>query len=141
MKAIANSDKFEPGTRLRAWLFTILRNTFSTRYVKMKREPTGGMDCVSTLPRGEAAQQWSLELREVLTAIRRLPRANREVLVLVAMPGTSYEEAAEVCECPVGTIKSRLSRARRQLREILDFPPLPPASAPPPATSEAPSWA
>jgi RNA polymerase sigma factor (sigma-70 family) len=123
MKAIANTDKFEPGTRLRSWLFTIMRNTFSTRYIKMKREPTGRTECVSTTQRGEAAQQWSLELREVLAAVQRLPRANREVLVLVAMLDTSYEEMARICECPVGTIKSRLNRARRQLREMLDAPP------------------
>lgn len=123
MKAIANSDKFEPGTHLHSWLFTILRNSFSTRYVKMKREPTGAMECVSTWPRGEAAQQWALELSEVLAAIQRLPRLNREVLILVAMLGTRYEEAALICGCPVGTIKSRLNRARRQLREMLDLPP------------------
>ncbi|TPE51776.1 sigma-70 family RNA polymerase sigma factor [Amaricoccus solimangrovi] len=122
MKAIANTDKFQPGTRLRSWLFTIMRNSFSTRCVKANRERPGGADCVSALPWTEATQHWSSELREVMTAIRTLPRAQREVLVLVAMLGIEYDEAARICDCPIGTIKSRLNRAREQLRLALEPP-------------------
>lgn len=118
-KAIARIDQFQPGTRLRSWLFTILRNTFYTRYGKMSRERPGDADCVSSLPWTPATQEWSAELRTVLTAVRRLPQAQREALVLVAMLGVEYEEAAQICGCPIGTIKSRLNRARSQLTALL----------------------
>jgi RNA polymerase sigma factor (sigma-70 family) len=134
-KAIAKAHQFQPGTQLRSWLFTILRNTFYTRYGKMKRESPGGPDCVAALPWVPATQEWSAELRAVMAAVRRLPRTQREALVLVAMLGVEYEEAARICDCPIGTIKSRLNRARAHLKALLeakdDSPSVPkPPSAP-----------
>lgn len=113
-KAIANLHRFEPGTKLKSWLFTIMRNTFLTNVAKSRRETTGvEIEDPSSGP--QAPQEWSAQVREVRAAIGRLPQAQREVLVLVGMLGVSYEEAARICDCAVGTVKSRLSRARAAL--------------------------
>jgi RNA polymerase sigma factor (sigma-70 family) len=134
-KAITKIDQFEPGTRLQSWLFTILRNTFYTRCRKTNRERPGDVDCVSALPWSQATQEWSAELRSVLTAVRRLPQTQREVLVLVAMLGVEYEEAAKICGCPIGTIKSRLNRARAQLKAALKARSDGPSARTPPSIS------
>lgn len=111
-KGLANLDKFEPGTRMKSWLFTIMRNSFYTRAKASLREAPGLADCVSARPVVEATQEWSVRSREVHEAINRLTPAKREVLMLVGVLGVSYEEAAEVCRCSIGTVKSRLNRAR-----------------------------
>lgn len=113
-KAIANLHRFEPGTRLKSWLFTIMRNTFLSGVARSRRETTG-VDVEDAGTGREAPQEWSAQVREVRAAISRLPQAQREVLVLVGMLGVSYEEAARICDCAVGTVKSRLSRARAAL--------------------------
>jgi RNA polymerase sigma factor (sigma-70 family) len=118
-KAIANIDKFEPGTRMKSWLFTIMRNTFCTRIKAYRREAPGLMGCASERQAVESAQEWSVRCREVRAAINMLPRHQREVLVLIGVLGVSYDEAADICGCAIGTIKSRLSRARVGLLEIL----------------------
>lgn len=118
-KALANIDKYEPGTRLKSWLFTIMRNSFYTRAKKAAREAPGAADCVSDRPSMEATQEWSLRGAEVQEAINRLPPHQREVLVMIGVVGMSYEEAAEICGCAVGTIKSRLNRARLGILEDL----------------------
>jgi RNA polymerase sigma-70 factor (ECF subfamily) len=114
-KGIANIDKFTPGTRMKSWLFTIMRNTFCTRRLSQKREQPGLADCVSGRLAVEAPQLWSVRGAEVKAAIERLPPAQREVIVLIGMLGVSYEETAEICGCAIGTIKSRLNRARTAL--------------------------
>lgn len=118
-KALANLDKFEPGTRMKSWLFTIMRNTFYTRVRIAAREAPGAAECVSDRPAMEATQEWSVRGGEVRDAINRLPPHQREVLVLIGVLGMSYEEAAEICGCAVGTIKSRLNRARLGILEDL----------------------
>ena len=118
-KALAKIHQFEPGTRMKAWLFTIMRNTFYTRIAIANREAPGGADCASLIPTTEATQEWSLRGRELSEAIDRLSEPQREVIMMVAVMGTSYEEAAERCGCAVGTIKSRLNRARSTLLEEL----------------------
>jgi RNA polymerase sigma-70 factor (ECF subfamily) len=122
-KAIANVDKFRAGTRMKSWLFTIMRNSFSTRVVRSTREAPGAADCVSGQATAAPPQEWSAQVREVREAIARLPRPQREVLVLIGMLGMSYEETAGICGCAVGTVKSRLSRARSGLVELLERPP------------------
>jgi RNA polymerase sigma factor (sigma-70 family) len=111
-KGIANIDKFEPGTRMKSWLFTIMRNTFYTAVKTYNREAPGLLDCASARLTSEATQEWSVRGKEVHAAISRLPECHREVLVLVGVLGMSYDEAAEICGCAVGTVKSRLNRAR-----------------------------
>jgi RNA polymerase sigma factor (sigma-70 family) len=118
-KGIANIDKFEPGTRMKSWLFTIMRNTFYTRVKIAVREAPGLADCVSGRVTSEASQEWSAQAREVRAAIEQLPEHQREVLVLIGVLGMSYEETAEICGCAVGTVKSRLNRARAGILEFL----------------------
>ncbi len=114
-RALANAHRFESGTKLKSWLFTIMRNTFFTSAKRYAREHPGADDCVSTLGVSAPAQEWSQRSNEVGRALDNLPCDQREVVVLVAIAGFGYEEAAEICGCAVGTIKSRLSRARQQL--------------------------
>lgn len=118
-KALANLDKFEPGTRLKSWLFTIMRNTFCTRIKKSKRETIGIPEGIAAKLVTEATQEWTVQAEEVRRALERLPAHHREMLVLIVMLGERYEDAAEICGCAVGTVKSRLSRARQQLRREL----------------------
>ena len=118
-KALANIDRFQAGTRMKSWLFTIMRNTFYTKIKLYVREAPGAADCISGKPVMEASQEWSIRGLEVRDAINHLPRHHREVLVLIGVLGVSYEEAAEICDCPVGTVKSRLNRARSSILEYL----------------------
>ncbi|MBP0437597.1 sigma-70 family RNA polymerase sigma factor [Tianweitania sediminis] len=119
VKAIASINQFQPGTKLKSWLFTIMRNTFYTRTRRAKREQPGGADCISSYPSGEATQEWSLRGAEIERAIAALPEQQREVLILVGVLGVSYEESARICNCAIGTIKSRMNRARQSLLELL----------------------
>jgi len=118
-KGLANLDKFESGTRMKSWLFTIMRNSFYTRAKSSMREAPGLADCASGRPVTEATQEWSVRSREVHDAINRLPPAKREVIMLIGVLGVSYEEAAEVCHCSIGTVKSRLNRARASILQLL----------------------
>lgn len=118
-KGLANLDKFEPGTRMKSWLFTIMRNTYYTRIKIALREAPGLLDCVSTRLITEASQDWSVQSKEVHAAIQKLPSHQREVLMLIGVLGVSYEETAEICGCAVGTVKSRLNRARAGVLESL----------------------
>lgn len=119
MKALANLDKFEPGTKLKSWLFTIMRNTFYTRSKVLGREAPGLEECVSGDSPMDATQEVQARAREVQRALAKLPPHYREVLTLVAILGESYESAAEICDCAVGTVKSRLNRARHQILQEL----------------------
>lgn len=114
-KAIANLDQFQPGTKLKSWLFTIMRNSFNTNYRKSRREMVGlPVELLNSMS-VEAGQNWSVRAKEVRRALLRLEEAHREVLLIVVLAGESYEDAAKIFNCPIGTIKSRLSRARKNL--------------------------
>ncbi|MCM2292674.1 sigma-70 family RNA polymerase sigma factor [Allorhizobium sp. BGMRC 0089] len=119
-KALANIDKFEPGTRLKSWMFTIMRNTFYTRAKTSHREGPSPVDGVADGLRQEATQDWSVQGQELLHAMNVLPAHYRDVLILVIVQGESYSHAADVCDCAIGTVKSRLNRARHLLLEELD---------------------
>ena len=117
--AMAHADSFACGTNMRAWLFTILRNQFYSQMRKRRREVedaegkyAGGL----TAPPG---QDHSLDLSDVMNALARLRDGHREVLLLVGQEGLTYEEAAQRSHCAVGTIKSRVHRARSRLAELL----------------------
>lgn len=113
-------DQYEPGTNLRAWLFTILRNTFYS-HVRKHRLVTESLE--DTPPANLALppeHDTSMALRDFMVAFRTLSFEQREVLLLVGALGFTYEEAASLCETPVGTLKSRVHRARRILAERLD---------------------
>jgi RNA polymerase sigma-70 factor (ECF subfamily) len=115
MKAIGNLSRFEEGTKLKSWVFTIMRNAFNTRYSLRRREVVGGMEDVSAEPRVAASQDWAMEYADFQTAFERLPKTHQQALQIVLMEGESYERAAEICCCKVGTIKSRVFRGRQML--------------------------
>jgi RNA polymerase sigma-70 factor, ECF subfamily len=119
LRAWANSDKFQLGTSLRAWLFTILRNIYYSQYRKRSREvqDTNGVYSRSIAVEGD--QESHLDLADFRKALAMLPVEQREVLTMVGASGLSYEEAAAICGVEIGTIKSRLSRARTRLSELL----------------------
>ncbi|MFD1807281.1 sigma-70 family RNA polymerase sigma factor [Gemmobacter lanyuensis] len=118
MKALANVSSFQPGTNLRAWLFTIMRNSFLTRVVKRTREPVGNADCVSgtlvSFPKHDA----HIAGNRVMAAIERLPPIPRGADPRVS-DGESYQDVAEICGCAIGTVKSRINRARHMVIEDL----------------------
>ncbi|APH70350.1 sigma-70 family RNA polymerase sigma factor [Aquibium oceanicum] len=114
-KAIAKLDSFQPGTRLKSWLFTIMRNSFYNRVVVTTREAPGSEDCVSAAPACAPSQEWTVRAGEMRRAIERLPEPQKEVVLLVGLMGTSYKDAARICNCDIGTVKSRLSRSRTAL--------------------------
>lgn len=124
MRAIAGIDKFEEGTRLKSWLFTIIRNTFCTRYSIRKREPLGFQECVSSQRSTEPEQEWAYHLLEFEAAFKELPWHYRTAMEAVLLQGQSYEDAAKYCGCPIGTLKSRVNRGRSILASrIGDEPP------------------
>jgi RNA polymerase sigma-70 factor, ECF subfamily len=121
LRAIANIDSFQPGTNMSAWMFTILRNLFRSEYRKRRREveDTDGSYAESLKSHPEQASR--LEFQEFRTALSKLPPDQREALILVGASGFSYEEAASICGCAVGTIKSRVNRARTRLADLLSI--------------------
>ena len=120
IKAWSNRDKFEPGTNLRAWLFTILRNTYYTHLLRRRREVRDETGAYASTLRYGPMQDWSLAVRTLQAALAELPDEHREALILVGAAGLSYEEAAAVCGCALGTIKSRVNRARAKLMRLMD---------------------
>jgi RNA polymerase sigma-70 factor (ECF subfamily) len=120
LKALANLDKFEEGTNMKAWLFTILRIRFYNDVRYQKYHQTAPIEevtqsAIQTL----ATQDKYIEFQDVIRGMQALVPEQREAIILIAAEGLSYEEAAEICGCPVGTVKSRLSRARQRLAEYL----------------------
>jgi RNA polymerase sigma-70 factor, ECF subfamily len=123
-RAIAKIDSWTPGTNLRAWLFVILRNCHINEVRRGQRtcsigEMSSDYDVVPT----PAGQEAHISLLEVRDAYLNLSEEHREVLLLVAIEGLQYEEAAAILKIPVGTIRSRLSRARQTLRDALEEGP------------------
>lgn len=116
-RALSSIHQFRPGTSMKSWLFTIMRNAFYTKIKIETREAPGSADCVSLRPASDPTQEWSARGREIAQAIQRLPEQQREVLMLIGVLGVSYDEAAGICGCAMGTIKSRLNRARLRLLE------------------------
>jgi RNA polymerase sigma-70 factor (ECF subfamily) len=119
VRAMANIDTFQPGTNMSAWLFTILRNLFRSEYRKRRREVEDADGSYAESLKSHPEQHGRVEFEEFRTALSRLPQDQREALLLVGASGFSYEEAAAICECAVGTIKSRVNRARTRLSELL----------------------
>jgi RNA polymerase sigma-70 factor (ECF subfamily) len=125
-RALAACDQFNPGTNMKAWLTKILHNFFFDRYRQMRRwvstdDPTHQES--DQLPAENPGPEGHVLLKELNTKItdvlRRIPREFRAPIVLVDMGDFSYEEAAEILSCPIGTIRSRLSRGRKLMREHL----------------------
>ena len=121
LRGLEHIDKFQPGTSMQAWLFTILRNHFYTELRRRRREvqdPDGIMaGSLAVLPEQGA----KLDFYDLQAALSRLSVEQREALLLVAAEGVSYEDAAQICGTNIGTIKSRINRARTRLAELMDF--------------------
>ena len=121
LRAIANIDSFQPGTNMSAWMFTILRNLFRSEYRKRRREVEDTDGSYAESLKTHPEQNSRLEFQEFRAALAKLPPDQREALILVGASGFSYEEAAAICECAVGTIKSRVNRARTRLADLLSI--------------------
>ncbi len=120
MKAWVAHDRYVAGTNMKAWTFTILRNHFLNENRRSRRlteiaEGAGHPDLIAA-----ASQEDAVHVSDLQSALSRLPEDRREALLLVGAGGFSYEEAAQVCGVPIGTIKSRVARGRAQLMAMLD---------------------
>jgi RNA polymerase sigma-70 factor (ECF subfamily) len=119
-RALAAAHQFRPGTNFKAWIFTILRNAFYTEGRKRWSRVVALDDNAYYQPSIGPTQEDSLAFCDFRRAFVQLSPRQREVLMLVGNSDLSYEEVAEQCRCPVGTVKSRVSRARLDLKRILD---------------------
>ncbi len=118
MKAWASRDRYTPETNLRAWLFTILRNTLFTEIRKYRREIQDS-DSVHALSQiEEPRQEATVALKELLAAVALLPEGQRRAILLMSAYGYSQLEAATACQCTLGTVKSRVSRGRATLAHL-----------------------
>ncbi|MBB5723986.1 RNA polymerase sigma-70 factor (ECF subfamily) [Loktanella ponticola] len=121
LKAWTNIEKFKPGTNMRAWLFTILRNNFYTSRRKLNREVADVDNVFSDKLSVKPDHDGRLQMRDFKVAFEQLPDEQREALILVGASGFSYDEAGEMCGVATGTIKSRVNRARARLTELLEL--------------------
>jgi len=119
LKAWGHAASFQAGTNIRAWLFTILRNTYYSLYRRRGREVQDVDGVHSARLSVPAGQDGAVDLADFRAALAKLPEEQREVLIMVGASGLSYEEAAAICEVAVGTIKSRVNRARTRLADLL----------------------
>jgi RNA polymerase sigma-70 factor (ECF subfamily) len=119
LRALAHIDSFQAGTNMPAWLFTILRNLFRSEYRKRQREVEDGDGRYAESLKSHPEQIGRVEFNEFRSALAKLPPDQREALILVGASGFSYEAAASICGCAVGTIKSRVNRARTRLADLL----------------------
>jgi len=120
VRALTNLVQFTPGTNLKAWLFTIVRNEYYTQLRRGRFEVR--VDSEGSLPEPSVPpeHEGELQLRDLNRALGQLSPDQREALILVTASGFSYAEAAHICGCAVGTIKSRVGRAREQLTRLLE---------------------
>ena len=122
VRVLEAADQYQPGTNFKAWAFTVLRNLYYNELKKSQRfvDHGGTGNTIEFMSALAATQESSLDFRKFYQAFWQLDENHREALMLVGASGFSYEDAARVCGCPVGTIRSRVSRARRDLRERLE---------------------
>src|SRR3954447_8295778 len=119
VRAWANIDHFQPGTSMNAWLFTILRNSLYSQFRKARRQIADPAGSYAARLRTPPEQNGRCDVQDMLRALEKVPVHQREALLLIVAEGLSYEEAAQVCGVAVGTIKSRVNRARERLAKLL----------------------
>lgn len=119
-RALARSSLWRRGSKLDAWLLTIMHNLFVNQLRARARHATDALDDLPAEPAQRAQQGDALEVRDLQAALMALPVEQRSVLLLVTLDERSYEETARILDLPVGTVMSRLSRARERLRQLLD---------------------
>lgn len=120
LKAWNARDRFEPGTSMKAWTFVILRNAYLTEMRRNRFRGDYDETVAERILTAPAGQEDPLHLSDMYRALLRLPPERREALLLVGAGGFSYEEAADICGCAIGTIKSRVGRARAALASMLE---------------------
>ncbi len=121
VRALVKQHLWQPDTNLRSWLFTIMHNLYVNVVRQSIREGTMiDVEDVSTTLIATTDPTVSCQLRELEDAIARLPDEQREVVLLIGLEGIRYDEAAKILRLPIGTVRSRLSRARATLRKVLD---------------------
>lgn len=121
LRALANAEKFQDGTQLKSWLFTIMRNTFCTMYGQAKREFAGGAASIDLQPSVGPPQEWAVRGMEFERELHALPDHYRLAFNLILIDGVTYKDAARQAGCPIGTVKSRVNRARAQLADRLSW--------------------
>lgn len=121
VKAWSSLSSFTEGTNLTAWLFTILRNIHYSEYRKRRRETPDPDGVIASRLISPPAQNAHMDFLDFRSALQTLPLDQREALILVAASGLSYEEAATICGCAPGTMKSRVNRARNRLADVLSL--------------------
>ena len=119
VKAWDKQASFQPGTNLKAWVFTILRNEFYSQMRKRGREVQDSDGAITARVAVHPGQHGAVDLNDFRAALETLPEDQREAIILIGASGFSYEEAAAICGCAVGTIKSRVNRARTKLSALL----------------------
>ncbi len=120
VRAIAKADLWQPGTDMGAWLFTIMHNEYVNMVRRGMREAAMvDIDQMSSSLVAMTDPTSSCQLRELERALARLPEEQREVILLVGLEGMPYESAAKILAVPIGTVRSRLSRGRERLRELM----------------------
>ena len=123
VKALDNLHRFGIGTSIRAWVFTILRNTYYTALRKSRREVEDADGAHAARLCERPSQDGVVDLEDFKRVFQQLSEDHREVLMLIGAAGLSYEEVAEICQCAIGTVKSRVNRARAKLGEALGLQP------------------
>ena len=121
MKAWINQNSFTQGTSMSAWLFTILRNVFYSEYRKRRREVEDAEGTMAARLVSVPEQNGHMDLQDLRTALQKLPAEQREALILVGGSGFAYEEAAQICGCALGTLKSRVNRARTAIAALMQL--------------------
>ncbi len=137
LKAWGAQDRFEPGTSIRAWTFVILRNVYLTEMRRNRFRGEYDEGVAERILIAPAGQEGPIHLADMHRALLTLPPERREALLLVGAGGFSYEEAAEICGCAVGTIKSRVGRARASLTAMIEDGTVPDRASGDPAAHRA----
>ncbi|MFM7349160.1 MAG: sigma-70 family RNA polymerase sigma factor [Erythrobacter sp.] len=123
VRAWSSRHTFLPGSKFRPWLFTILRNQFYNAVRKRNRLVTWEPEAAERLLVQEPEQEARIHLEDIEGALSQLPRGQREMLLMIAGAGMTYEEAALAADCKLGTVKSRVNRGRAAIRAIIDGEP------------------
>jgi len=123
IKAWSARERFAAGTSMRAWTFAILRNHYLSELRRNRRQVDYDPDAAERLLVMEADQEGPLHLADMQAALQKISSDRREAVLLVGASGFTYEEAAQICECAVGTMKSRVARARAELNVLLNKDP------------------
>ena len=123
IKAWTARDRYTPGTNMRAWTFAILRNHYLSELRRSKRQTDLEEGAAERMLVMDADQEGPLHISDMEAALQQLSPERREAVLLIGASGFSYEEAAEIAGCPIGTMKSRVARARADLAQLLDGGP------------------